>query len=146
MKIRREVRRVRCGTGCLQADTLDGQAAKHSSMTFQVAQSLQHLKKALKDLSPHAKQARSQIGCTDARVGQGQVHCRSSARLSIGAEKVAEFDKHIYLAMKRLTVAREIVDTSKTQVKHGTDSPTVSTGGMCRARPPSQLQELVADS
>ena len=49
-------------------------------------------------------------------MGQGQVHCRSSARLSIGAEKVAEFDKHIYLAMKRLTVgiAREIVDTSKT--------------------------------
>ena len=34
----------------------------------------------------------------------------------LGAEKVAEFDKHIYLAMKRLTVgiAREIVDTSKT--------------------------------
>ena len=31
------------------------------------------------------------------------------------AEKVAEFDKHIYLAMKRLTagIAREIVDTSK---------------------------------
>ena len=34
----------------------------------------------------------------------------------LGAEKVAEFDKHIYLAMKRITtgVAREIVDTSKT--------------------------------
>ena len=34
----------------------------------------------------------------------------------LGAEKVAEFDKHIYLAMKRLTagIAREIVDTSKT--------------------------------
>ena len=33
----------------------------------------------------------------------------------LGAEKVAEFDKHIYLAMKRLTadIAREIVDTSK---------------------------------
>ena len=33
-----------------------------------------------------------------------------------GAEKVAEFDKHIYLAMKRFTagIAREIVDTSKT--------------------------------
>ena len=33
-----------------------------------------------------------------------------------GAEKVAEFEKHIYLAMKRLTagIAREIVDTSKT--------------------------------
>ena len=33
-----------------------------------------------------------------------------------GAERVAEFDKHIYLAMKRLTadIAREIVDTSKT--------------------------------
>ena len=34
----------------------------------------------------------------------------------LGAEKVVEFDKHIYLAMKRLTagIAREIVDTSKT--------------------------------
>ena len=34
----------------------------------------------------------------------------------LGAEKVAEFDKHIYLAMKRLTagIGREIVDTSKT--------------------------------
>ena len=34
----------------------------------------------------------------------------------LGAEKVAEFDKHIYLAMQRLTAgtAREIVDTSKT--------------------------------
>ena len=34
----------------------------------------------------------------------------------LGAEKVAEFDKHIYLAMKRETagIAREIVDTSKT--------------------------------
>ena len=34
----------------------------------------------------------------------------------LGAEKVAEFDKHIYLVMKRLTagIAREIVDTSKT--------------------------------
>ena len=34
----------------------------------------------------------------------------------LGAEKVAEFDKHIHLAMKRLTagIAREIVDTSKT--------------------------------
>ena len=34
----------------------------------------------------------------------------------LGAEKVAEFGKHIYLAMKRLTagIAREIVDTSKT--------------------------------
>ena len=33
-----------------------------------------------------------------------------------GAEKVADFDKHIYLAMKRLAagIAREIVDTSKT--------------------------------
>ena len=33
----------------------------------------------------------------------------------LGAQKVAEFDKHIYLAMKRLTAgtAREIVDTSK---------------------------------
>ena len=32
------------------------------------------------------------------------------------SEKVAEFDKHIYLAMKRFTagIAREIVDTSKT--------------------------------
>ena len=34
----------------------------------------------------------------------------------LGAEKIAEFDKHIYLSMKRLTagIAREIVDTSKT--------------------------------
>ena len=34
----------------------------------------------------------------------------------LGAEKVAEFDKHIYLATKRLTagIAREIVHTSKT--------------------------------
>ena len=34
----------------------------------------------------------------------------------LGAVTVAEFDKHIYLAMKRLTagIAREIVDTSKT--------------------------------
>ena len=34
----------------------------------------------------------------------------------LGAEKVDEFDKHIYLAMKRLTagIPREIVDTSKT--------------------------------
>ena len=34
----------------------------------------------------------------------------------LGADKVAEFDKHIYLAMKRFTtgIAREIVDTSKT--------------------------------
>ena len=34
----------------------------------------------------------------------------------LGAEKLAEFEKHIYLAMKRLTagIAREIVDTSKT--------------------------------
>ena len=34
----------------------------------------------------------------------------------LGAEKIAEFDKHIHLAMKRFTagIAREIVDTSKT--------------------------------
>ena len=34
----------------------------------------------------------------------------------LGAEQVAEFDKHIYLAMRRLTagIAREVVDTSKT--------------------------------
>ena len=33
----------------------------------------------------------------------------------LGAEKVAEFHKHIYFAMKRLTagIARETVDTSK---------------------------------
>ena len=55
----------------------------------------------------------------------------------LGAEKVAEFDKHIYLAMKRLTagIAREIVDTSKT-AGEATDSPTGSTGGTCKARPP----------
>ena len=28
------------------------------------------------------------------RMGEGQVHCRSSARLSLGAEKVAEFTTH----------------------------------------------------
>ena len=34
----------------------------------------------------------------------------------LGVERVAEFDKDIYLAMKRLTagIVREIVDTSKT--------------------------------
>ena len=34
----------------------------------------------------------------------------------LGAERVDEFDKHIYLTMKKLTagIAREIVDTSKT--------------------------------
>ena len=34
----------------------------------------------------------------------------------LGAERVAEFDKHIYLAMKRLKagIAREIVGTSRT--------------------------------
>ena len=34
----------------------------------------------------------------------------------LGVEKIAEFDKHIYFAMKRLTagIVREIVDTSKT--------------------------------
>ena len=39
-----------------------------------------------------------------------------SNTIDSGAEKVAQFDKHIYLAMKRLTagIAREIVDTSKT--------------------------------
>ena len=41
---------------------------------------------------------------------------RAQQDYRLGAEKVAEFDKHIYLAMKRLTagIAREIVDTSKT--------------------------------
>ena len=39
----------------------------------------------------------------------------------LGAEKVTEFDKHIYLAMKRFTagIAREIVDTSKTAGEAG---------------------------
>ena len=46
----------------------------------------------------------------------------------LGAEKVAEFDKHIYLAMK-WTPPRQ-------QEKLGTDSPTGSTGGTCKARPP----------
>ena len=38
-----------------------------------------------------------------------------------GAEKVAEFDKHVCLAMKRLTagIAREFVDTSKTAGEAG---------------------------
>ena len=48
----------------------------------------------------------------------------------LGAEKVTEFDKHIYFATKRLTagIARETV--------LGTDSPTDSTGGTRKARPP----------
>ena len=38
----------------------------------------------------------------------------------LGAEKIAEFDKHIYLSMQRFTagIAREIVDTSKTAQTH----------------------------
>ena len=46
-------------------------------------------------------------------IAEAQQDCR------LGAEKVAEFDKHIFLAMKRLTagVAREIVDISKTAVE-----------------------------
>ena len=56
----------------------------------------------------------------------------------LGAEKVAEFDKHIYLAMKRLTagIACKIVDTSRQQEKLGTDPPTGFTEGMCKAHPP----------
>ena len=55
----------------------------------------------------------------------------------LGAEKIAEFDKHIYLAMKRLTagIAREIVDTRQKE-KLGTDSPTRFTEEMCKAQPP----------
>ena len=50
----------------------------------------------------------------------------------LGAEKVAEFDKHIYFAMKRLTagIAREIVVTSKTGNVQGATAIA------------SQLQEL----
>ena len=49
----------------------------------------------------------------DKLIAEGQQDYR------LGAEKVTEFDKHIYLAMKRLTagIAREIVDTSKTAGK-----------------------------
>ena len=56
----------------------------------------------------------------------------------LGAEKVSKFDKHIYLAMKTLTagIGREIVDTPRQQEKLGTDSPTGSMGGTCKARPP----------
>ena len=65
----------------------------------------------------------------------------------LGAEQVAEFDKQLYLAMTGLTagIAREIVWTPpRQQEKLGTDSPTGSTEGMCKAQPPlpSQLQEL----
>ena len=54
----------------------------------------------------------------------------------LGAEKVGEFDKHICLAMKRLTagIARETLP--RQQEKLGTDSPTGFTGGTCKARPP----------
>ena len=46
----------------------------------------------------------------DTFIAAAQQDCR------LGAEKVAEFDKHICLAIKRLSagIAREIVDTSKT--------------------------------
>ena len=46
----------------------------------------------------------------DKFIAGAQQDCR------LGAQKVAEFDKHIYLAMKRLTagITHEIVDTSKT--------------------------------
>ena len=56
----------------------------------------------------------------------------------LGAEQVAEFDKHIYLAMKRLAagIAREIVDTPRQQEKLGTDSPTGFTEGTGKAQPP----------
>ena len=56
----------------------------------------------------------------------------------LGAGKVAEFDKHIYLAMKRLTagIAREIVDTSKTAGEAWYRLTDGSTGGTCKARPP----------
>ena len=57
----------------------------------------------------------------DKFIAEAQQDCR------FGAEKVAEFDKHIYLAMKRLTagIAREIVGTSKTAGEACTDSLTV---------------------
>ena len=46
----------------------------------------------------------------DKIIAEAQQECR------LGAAKVAEFDKHIFLAMMRFTtgIAREIVDTSKT--------------------------------
>ena len=64
----------------------------------------------------------------------------------LGAEKVAEFDKHIYLAMKRLAagIAREIVDTSKTAEEAGyrlTD-PFYGRNVQGATAIASQLQEL----
>ena len=54
--------------------------------------------------------AQSQERGKDKLVGAAQQDYR------LGAEKITEFDKHIYLAMKRLTagIPREIVDTLKT--------------------------------
>ena len=62
-------------------------------------------------------------------------------------KKVAEFDKHVNLAMKRLRagIAHEIVDTSKTAGELGTDSPTGFTEGrnvQGATAIASQLQEL----
>ena len=56
----------------------------------------------------------------------------------LGAEKVAEFDNHIYLAMKRLTaaIAREIVDTSKTAGEAWYRLTDRFYGRTCKARPP----------
>ena len=63
------------------------------------------------DFETMLRQAAQMQECDkDKFIAEAQQDCR------LGAEKVAEFDKHIYLAMKRLTagIAREIVDTSKT--------------------------------
>ena len=48
--------------------------------------------------------------------GKDKFTAEAQQEYRLGAEKIAECDKHFYLAMKRLTagVAREIVDTSKT--------------------------------
>ena len=56
----------------------------------------------------------------------------------LGAEKVAEFDKHIYLAMRDLQPVSlgRLWTPPRQQEKLGADSPTGSTGGTCKARPP----------
>ena len=82
--------------------------------------------------------------------------CKSGTRTSsspqaqqdyrLGAERVIDFDKHNYLAMKRLqrvSLAR-LWTPPRQQEKLGTDSPTGFTEGMCKGATAiaSQLQEL----
>ena len=54
----------------------------------------------------------------------------------LGAEKVAEFDKHIYLRDSQQVSLARLWTPPRQQEKLGTDSPTGSTGGTCNARPP----------